>query len=149
MLAGKIGQNIKAARKARNLSLEQVAERMDPPTSYQQLSRLEKGDRSLKVEWIERIADAMGADAMELITGAAPIAPQFTLDEQVANELARTLAVVARDGEDPEPGTVQALALMLQELTATFSRHPQAYHDLKVARPVIDLTALRFDRAAS
>jgi hypothetical protein len=71
------------------------------------------------------------------------------LSEQVANEIARTLALVAREGEPPEPGIVQALSLMLQELTVTFSKHPQAYRDPSVARPVVDLASRRFAPVAS
>jgi ribosome-binding protein aMBF1 (putative translation factor) len=53
MLAKQIGANIKAARKARGLSLEKVAAAIDPPTSYQQLSRLEDAERPLTLEWVE------------------------------------------------------------------------------------------------
>ena len=142
MLAGVIGQNIKAARKSRGLSLEKLAARCDPPTSYQQLSRLEKGDRSLSIDWIERIATALGMDPLQLIVGREVLAPE--LNEQVANEIARTMALVAREGDPAEPGTIEALSLLLQELTATFLRHPQAYRDATVARPVIDLAGRRF-----
>lgn len=147
MLAKLIGENMKAARKARGLSLEKVAARCEPPTSYQHLSRLEKGDRSLTVDWIERVAKALGVEPVTLITGRSSPAPE--LNEQVANEIARILALVARDGEPAENGTVQAVSLLLQELTATFLRHPQAYRDPNVARPVLDLAGRRFAPSAN
>jgi transcriptional regulator with XRE-family HTH domain len=150
MLAKRIGANIKAARKQRGISLERLAAKVVPPTSYQQLSRLEKGDRALTVEWVERIANALGVDPLSLV--APDLAGQetraFHLDEQVANEVARTLAAVAT-GDDPDPGTVQVVALMLVELLATFSKYPQAATDAQVARPVVDLLAQRFAAAAN
>lgn len=145
MLAKQIGANIKAARKARGLSLERLAARVQPATSYQQLSRLEKGDRSLTVDWIERIAAALGVQPLELITPGQQ--REFTLGEQVASEIAQTLAAVVLDGEAPDDGIVQVVALMLQELSATFARHPEAFRDAAVARPVIDLAGMRYAHA--
>ena len=43
MLAKQIGTNIKTARKARGWSLERLAARVEPETSYQQLARLADG----------------------------------------------------------------------------------------------------------
>jgi transcriptional regulator with XRE-family HTH domain len=147
VLGKTIGQNMKSARKAKGLSLEKLAAKVKPPTSYQQISRLEQG-KMLSIEWIEKIAQALGMDPMELIRGQA-LANDLELSEQVANEIARTLAVVARDGVLPENGTVQALSLMLQELAATFLKHPQAYRDPQVARPVLDLLSRRSGHAAN
>lgn len=146
MLAKQIGANIKAARKAQNLSLQKVAARLNPPTSYQQVSRLEQG-RMLTIEWIERIAGALGVNPLDLIVPGQQL--DFSLSGQVADEVARVLATVAREGEEPENGTVQAVSLLLQELSATFARHPQAYRDPAVARPVVDLAARRFGPAAN
>jgi transcriptional regulator with XRE-family HTH domain len=143
MLAGTIGQNIQKARKCRGWSLEKLAARVEPKTSYQQLARLEKGDRTLSVQWVERIAKALGVDPIDLIAPERKAAA-FSLDEQVANEVALTVARVALDGADPEPGTVQAISLMLQELIALFAAHPEASQDARVARPVVDLASRRF-----
>lgn len=147
MLGKTIGENIKLARKAKGLSLEKLARLVQPETSYQQLSRLEQG-RMLTIEWIEKIGAALGVDPMELIRGEA-LAENLEMSEQVANEVARTLALVARDGEPPENGTVQALSLMLRELTETFLKYPQAYRDPQVARPVLDLAGRKLGRAAN
>jgi transcriptional regulator with XRE-family HTH domain len=150
MLAERVAQNIRRVRESRGWSLEKVGKRCEPPTSYQQISRLEEGDRRLTFDWVERIAKALDVDPFVLISGEdQPEQPVFTLGEQVANEVARTLARVALDGEEPESGTVQALALILQELTATFSAHPQSYRDPAIARPVLDLASRRYAPAAS
>jgi transcriptional regulator with XRE-family HTH domain len=147
MLGRKIGENIRAARKAKGISLEKLAAKVRPPTSYQQLSRLEQG-RMLTIDWIERIGLALDVDPMELIRGPS-LSEDVDLSEQVANEIARTLALVARDGVPPEPGTVQALSLMLQELTATFLKYPQAYQNPEVARPVLELVGKRHATVAN
>jgi transcriptional regulator with XRE-family HTH domain len=142
MLARQIGENIKRARKTQGISLERLAARVEPATSYQQLSRLEKGDRALTVDWIERIARALGVPPQELILPDAE--RDFSLGEQVANEIAQTLAAVVLGGEAPDDDIVQVVALMLQELSATFARHPEAFRDATVARPVIDLAGMRY-----
>lgn len=148
MLGRVIGENIKAARKARGLSLEKLAERIEPKTSYQQLSRIEKGTRTLSVDWVERIAKALRVDPIELIKPDQPKPIDPRLDEQVANELGRTLAQLALQGAEPDEGIVEVLALALQELTATFLTHPQAYRDPEVARPVLDLVGRRYAPSA-
>jgi transcriptional regulator with XRE-family HTH domain len=148
MLAGMIGANIKAARKGKGWSLEKLAARIDPPTSYQQVSRLEQG-RMLTIDWIEKIAKALSVDPLTLLGGGTqesrPLAEGMS--EQVSAEVARVVAQVALQGKEPEPGTVEALTLILKELSATFARHPQAYRDPAIALPVVDLAARRFGRA--
>jgi transcriptional regulator with XRE-family HTH domain len=144
MLARQIGANVKALRKQKGWSLQKLAARVEPKSSYQQIGRLEKGDRTLSVQWVERLAKALGVDPVELIDPDRPRAAGFILDEQVANEVARMLAKVALAGEEPGGGTVQALSLMLQELTTTFSAYPEAASDPQVARPVVDLASRRF-----
>jgi transcriptional regulator with XRE-family HTH domain len=147
MLAGTIGANIKAARKAKGWSLERLAARVEPPTSYQQISRLEQG-RMLTIDWIEKIAKALGADPLELMGGTSESRPLAEgMSEQVSAEVARVVAQVALQGKEPEPGTVEALTLILKELSATFARHPQAYQDPAIALPVVDLAARRFGHA--
>jgi transcriptional regulator with XRE-family HTH domain len=147
MLAGTIGANIKAARKAKGWSLERLAARVDPPTSYQQLSRLEQG-KMLTVDWIEKIATALGADPLALMAGGTQEPPQSEgMSEQVSAEVARVLARVALQGKTPDPGIVEALSLILLELSGTFARHPQARRDPAIAQPVVDLAARRFGHA--
>lgn len=148
MLAKQIGGNIKAARKARGVSLEKLAAKIEPKTSYQQLSRLESGDRTLSVEWIERIAAAMEMDPLKLVVPERSTAEPQTvrLDEQVATEAAQVVATVALGDPDPSWGTVQAVALALRELVALFSKHPEAATDVRLARPALTLAGTRLAR---
>jgi transcriptional regulator with XRE-family HTH domain len=59
---------IRAVRKAKGLTLHDVAERCAPPTTAQTIGRLETGTRTVSVGWLNRIAAALGVDTSELVT---------------------------------------------------------------------------------
>lgn len=59
---------IRDVRKAKGLTLEEVAGRCDPPTTAQTIGRLETGMRTLSLGWLNRIADALGVDSAALLS---------------------------------------------------------------------------------
>ncbi|RZM19513.1 MAG: XRE family transcriptional regulator [Sphingomonas sp.] len=59
---------IRDARRARGLTLEDVAKRCDPPTTAQTIGRLETGTRTVSIGWLNRIAAALGVEASDLVT---------------------------------------------------------------------------------
>lgn len=59
---------IREVRKAKRLTLHQVAARCEPPTTAQTIGRLETGMRTVSVGWLNRIAKALGVDPSELVT---------------------------------------------------------------------------------
>ncbi|NNC73434.1 MAG: helix-turn-helix transcriptional regulator, partial [Sphingomonadaceae bacterium] len=59
---------IREVRKAKGLTLQEVADRCDPPTTAQTIGRLETGTRTVSVGWLNRIADALGVDAADLVS---------------------------------------------------------------------------------
>lgn len=59
---------IRSVRKARGLTLEQVAERCTPPTTAQTIGRLETGTRVLSLIWLNRIAAALDVEPRALVT---------------------------------------------------------------------------------
>lgn len=61
---------IRALRVARNLTLDDVAERIG--TSVQQVSRLELGERRLTDDWMRRIAGALGVRPADLFADSTP-----------------------------------------------------------------------------
>ena len=64
---------IREVRKARGLTLDDVARRCEPPTTPQTIGRLETGTRTVSVGWLNRIANALGVNAQDLVaTGEAP-----------------------------------------------------------------------------
>lgn len=58
---------IREVRRAKGLTLDQVAQRCNPPTTAQTIGRLETGTRTVSVGWLNRIADALGVDALDLV----------------------------------------------------------------------------------
>ena len=59
---------IREVRRARGLTLQDVADRCDPPTTAQTIGRLETGTRTVSVGWLNRIAAALGVTASDLVT---------------------------------------------------------------------------------
>lgn len=143
VLGERIRENIQRMREGRNWSRPQLGMRCVPPTSGQQIERLEKGQRGLDVDWIERIARGFGVEPAELIVGDVG---QFAMDEQVAAGIAESFARIVLRGGEPDPDIVADLALIVRELSETFSRHPEARSDPRVARPVVDLLMQRRGR---
>jgi transcriptional regulator with XRE-family HTH domain len=60
---------IREVRRARGLTLDDVARRCDPPTTPQTIGRLETGTRTVSVSWLNRIAGALGVEASDLVDG--------------------------------------------------------------------------------
>ena len=62
---------IREVRRARGLTLDDVARRCAPPTTAQTIGRLETGTRTVSIGWLNRIARALGVDAQDLVDGEA------------------------------------------------------------------------------
>ena len=60
---------IREVRRARGLTLEEVAQRCEPPTTAQTIGRLETGTRTVSVGWLNRIAKALRVEAQDLVEG--------------------------------------------------------------------------------
>jgi transcriptional regulator with XRE-family HTH domain len=61
---------IREVRRARGLTLDDVARRCEPPTTPQTIGRLETGTRTVSVGWLNRIAGALGVEAQDLVQGS-------------------------------------------------------------------------------
>lgn len=88
--------SIRAVRRAKGLTLEEVAQRCDPPTTAQTIGRLETGTRTLSLGWMNRIAKALGVDAADLV--------QLPQDTQLA-----ITALLGADGAHAPTRVEQAL----------------------------------------
>ena len=73
---------IRDIRKQKNMTLADLAEACDPPTTAQTIGRLETGMRNLSIKWMDRIADALGVDPETLVRSEKAGHPQIvaTLD---------------------------------------------------------------------
>jgi hypothetical protein len=60
---------IREVRRARGLTLDDVARRCIPPTTAQTIGRLETGTRTVSIGWLNRIALALDVDAQDLVEG--------------------------------------------------------------------------------
>ncbi|HEY0311070.1 MAG TPA: helix-turn-helix transcriptional regulator [Allosphingosinicella sp.] len=58
---------IREVRRAKKMTLQDVADRCDPPTTPQTIGRLETGTRTVSVGWLNRIAGALGVEAGDLV----------------------------------------------------------------------------------
>ena len=89
--------NIREVRRAKGLTLLQVAERCAPPTTAQTIGRLETGMRTVSVGWLNRIAAALGVTAKDLVD----------LPDQAALPVAAILTAEGADGtgQDVDRGT--------------------------------------------
>ena len=59
---------IREVRRARRMTLQDVADRCRPPTTPQTIGRLETGTRTVSVGWLNRIAAALGVEASDHVT---------------------------------------------------------------------------------
>lgn len=58
---------IREVRKAKGMTLDDVARACTPRTTPQTIGRLETGTRTVSVGWLNRIAEALGVEASELV----------------------------------------------------------------------------------
>ncbi len=58
---------IREVRRARGMTLDDVARACEPPTTPQTIGRLETGTRTVSVGWLNPIAKALDVDAADLV----------------------------------------------------------------------------------
>ncbi|GAA4768052.1 hypothetical protein GCM10023219_12400 [Stakelama sediminis] len=104
---------IRDVRRAKKLTLEDVAQRCDPPTTAQTIGRLETGTRTVSVAWLNRIAAALGVDASDLVK--LPERP----DLSVAATLDGSGAQAPRHSETVPPPAVEPEMVAVRVTGAT------------------------------
>ena len=67
---------IRDVRKQKGMTLADVAAACDPPTTAQTIGRLETGMRNLSLDWMNRIAAALGVEPEMLLKGNETAEPQ-------------------------------------------------------------------------
>jgi transcriptional regulator with XRE-family HTH domain len=97
-------------RRAKRMTLADLAARCDPPTTPQTIGRLETGMRTMSVGWLNRIAAALGVDPSELVTHPdrpdVPVVALLTADGPEAPQRAMLVA--------PPTSTGTQLGLVVQ-----------------------------------
>jgi transcriptional regulator with XRE-family HTH domain len=96
---------IRDVRRARKMTLQDVADACDPPTTPQTIGRLETGTRTVSVGWLNRIARALKVEASDLVTlpEREDIPVAATLDHDGAHAPRRAGVVIP---PPPTPGLV-------------------------------------------
>ena len=102
---------IREVRRAKGLTLLDVAERCEPPTTAQTIGRLETGTRTVSVGWLNRIARALEVDAADLVRtpdkAELPVAALLERDGVRAPDKALSAT-------PPQPGP-ETLAIMVDQ----------------------------------
>lgn len=96
---------IREVRRAKGLTLDEVAQRCVPPTTAQTIGRLETGTRTVSLGWLQRIAAALEVTPADLVQlpERPDIAVAAVLDAHGAQAPRRAATVVPPRGE---PGMV-------------------------------------------
>jgi transcriptional regulator with XRE-family HTH domain len=96
---------LREVRKARGLTLADVAARCTPPTTAVTIGRLETGTRQLTLPWMQRLATALDVDPRQLLAQESeshvPVAALLASDGAQALAAPLSLAVPF-----PPPGTI-------------------------------------------
>ncbi|MBP2278177.1 MULTISPECIES: helix-turn-helix domain-containing protein [Sphingomonas] len=95
---------IRELRTAKRITLKAVAEALG--TSQTQISRFEVGERPVTIDWLRRIAHALGTDAGDLLNSE---------DNRMAvrNEAERAVIEIMREGGTAASETVAELAAIV------------------------------------
>jgi hypothetical protein len=156
-----LGMKMRALRARSGMSLGNIAKALNRPRSsiqkffeeaYRPGGRLDiedaiafagvlvgKGEPPISYD------DLMSLTALPLLP-AVPAEVQEALSPNVADTVARALAMVALGGQEPPEETTAALARMLQELSALYQRDPAMRVDARRTQGVLDLLTLRLSQ---
>ena len=113
---------IREIRRAKGLTLAQLAAACDPPTTAQTVGRLETGMRTLSTKWMDRLAQALGVDPETLVRSEAQERPsvvaELALTEAIALPSPRDAVLPHELAQGPGEGS-----MMVMEVTAPVSEY--------------------------
>lgn len=124
---------IREIRKAKGMTLAQLAQACDPPTTAQTIGRIETGMRTLSIKWMDRLGKALGVDPETLVrseTQARPaVIAELTLNEALALSTPRETILPSELAQGPDDRLMVVL-----EVTAPVSEYRPG--DLIWLRPI-------------
>jgi len=113
---------IREIRKARGMTLADLAEACSPPTTAQTIGRLETGMRNLSTKWMDRIGKALEVDPQVLVRSdnqpRAQIVAQLGMGEPEALS-APSEAILPTEIAAQGPGAIK----MVLEITASVGEY--------------------------
>ena len=115
-----MSNRIRDIRKAKGLTLSDLAAACTPPTTAQTIGRLETGMRSLSLVWMNRIAAALGVDPATLMRADAAAHAQIVAELGQAGPEAlsaprEALLPSALAGDDSPPPMVLSVTASIGE----------------------------------
>jgi transcriptional regulator with XRE-family HTH domain len=117
-------------RRLRNLTIEELARRSR--TTASQISKLERGERRLTLDWMERLSGALGCRSQDLLPGqgqgSEPADVSRPLDRELLRRMGRALMKhMRKERLDISPPRFLEAAIALHDLIA--ARPPRAGED--------------------
>ncbi|MEO1648048.1 MAG: helix-turn-helix transcriptional regulator [Pseudomonadota bacterium] len=113
---------IREIRKAKGLTLADLAAACEPATTAQTIGRLETGMRTLSVKWMDRIGAALGVDPQSLVRSETQERPrivaQLSLDE--ATSLATPREAVLPHELAQGPGEAPMIVMEVTEAVSEY-----------------------------
>jgi len=115
-----MSNRIRDIRKAKGMTLADLAAACSPPTTAQTIGRLETGMRSLSLTWMNRIAAALGVDPASLMRDRSAAPPTIVAELGASGPQALTapreaLLPNALAGEDGPPPLVLSVTASVGE----------------------------------
>jgi transcriptional regulator with XRE-family HTH domain len=121
---------IRDLRKAKGMTLTELAAACDPPTTAQTIGRLETGMRSLSLGWMNRIAAALGVEPASLMRAptAAPALIVATLGAGGPEPLAAPREAVLPSDLAGDTAAAAPGALMVLEVGTSVGEYRSGDH---------------------
>ena len=110
-MATKLGEKIKLLREEQKVGVRELGRLVD--VSAMHISNIEKGKSSASAETIQKIADALKADADELLALADQVAPDVA---EVINSNAQAVPSFLRAAKDLSPEQWKALMAQVEQM---------------------------------
>jgi len=107
-LAKRIGNNIRANRKAQNLTIDELAEKCDFQAPY--LSDVERGERNITLQTLTKILDALQVDAGSVLI------PEFHETNANTNNKADLLKILINTLENKDEDDIRMLLNITNEI---------------------------------
>ncbi|MDJ0977140.1 MAG: helix-turn-helix transcriptional regulator [Erythrobacter sp.] len=113
---------IREIRRAKSLTLADLAAACEPPTTAQTIGRLETGTRTLSTKWMDRIGAALGVDPETLVRSEAQDRPRVIAELSHGEAAALPAPREALFPHELAQGSNSAL-MMVMEVTAAISEY--------------------------
>jgi transcriptional regulator with XRE-family HTH domain len=118
---------IREIRKAKGITLAELAAACDPPTTAQTVGRIETGMRTLSINWMDRLGKALGVDPETLVRSENEARPRIVAQLAPGGAIAlpdpRETVMPHELASGPGDGTPGEDSMIVMEVTAAVSEY--------------------------